>query len=349
MQPWRCKATSEATLIRLLLITGLVSFPSLGCRQKPGGQNPLPVQVTIACPTNVSSSLVMIANGKGYFARGGTKPILLPFETGKESLQKMLDGGADLAVVAETPVAHAILGDAQLKVLASIQQSGQDVAIVARKDKGIRSPADLRGKVIGYTKGTSGHFFLDTYCLVNRISQDATRFIDLSPLQLRSALLDGRVDAVSTWEPHVAFLASALDDRGVVFRDGYIYAQCMFVVARPEFIRDHPAQVKVILEGLFSALDLVARSPGEARDIVAAYTRVDPSLVSKVFAGRDFDVRLDQSHILSLDNECRWFVDSGAVPRREIPRILDYFYLPGLLAVRPQAVQIIRDTSVGRP
>ena len=100
---------------------------------------------------------------------------------------------------------------------------------------------------------------------------------------------------------------------------------------------------------MFSALDLVARSPGEARDIVAAYTRVDPSLVSKVFAGRDFDVRLDQSHILSLDNECRWFVDSGAVPRREIPRILDYFYLPGLLAVRPQAVQIIRDASEGRP
>ena len=68
-----------------------------------------------------------------------------------------------------------------------------------------------------------------------------------------------------------------------------------------------------------------------------------------VFTAQDFNLNLDQSHILSLENECHWFLDSGAVSPRPFPEILPYFHLPGLLAVRPQAVQIIRAKEGGRP
>jgi NitT/TauT family transport system substrate-binding protein len=261
----------------------------------------------------------------------------------------MLGGGADLAVVAETPIARTILEAGQLKVVACISQSSQDLAIVARKDKGISSPADLGGKVIGYTKGTTGHFFLDTYCLVNRIHLDGARLVDLSPVQLSTALIEGRVDAVSTWQPYVVALTDALGPQAVVFRDEVIYSQSVFIVARPEFIREHPAQAKLLLEGLSAALDTIAQVPAEAREILGTYLKVDPALVAKVFSARDFNLRLDQSHLLSIENECRWFVDSGAVSRRAVPDVLPFFHLPGLLAVRPQAVQIIRDETGDRP
>jgi NitT/TauT family transport system substrate-binding protein len=261
----------------------------------------------------------------------------------------MLSGGADLAVVAETPIARTILEDGKLKVLACIHQSSQDLAIVARKDKGIRSPADLRGKVVGCTKGTTGHYFLDTFCLVNRIHLDGARLVDLSPIQLRTALIEGRVDAVSTWQPFVVYLTDALGPRAVVFRDEVIYSQSTFIVARPEFIQNHPAQVKVLLEGLSAALDTITQAPVEARDLLGAYLQVDPALVAKVFSGPDFNLRLDQSHILGIENECHWFVDSGAVSVRALPAVLPYLHLSGLFEVRPQAVQIISDEAGGRP
>jgi ABC-type nitrate/sulfonate/bicarbonate transport system substrate-binding protein len=337
---------SVATILSLLLATGLAMLPGPGCRKGQGRARP-PVPITIACPRTVSSGLAIIANQKGYLARGGAQITFLPFESGKAALGRMLEGGADLAMVAETPIAQALLANAQLKVLAAIHQSNHDLAIVARKDRGITFPSDLKGKGIGYSKGTSGHFFLDTYLLVNRIPTGGIRFVDLPPLQLRTALLEGRVDAVSTWEPHVAFLVNALGPQGVALRDEFIYAQTFFLVARPDFIRDHPEQVKPILEGLCSALDLISRSPVEAGDLLATYTQVDPTLISTAFSARDFDVSLDQSHILSLEIECRWLVDSGAVPRRDLPDVLAAFHLPGLLAVRPRAVQIIHEDKEG--
>ena len=347
MHPWSRNHSPGLRAFSLLLAVSLVLLSLPGCRRKQPGPTVAPVQVTIAWSRNISASLAILGIEKGYFSRQGARVVSLPFESGKAALERMLAGGADLAVVAETPIAKAILENGQLKVLASIRQSNHDLAIVARNDRGVHAPADLRGKVVGYTKGTAGHYFLDTYCLVNRIALSDDRLIDLSPLQLRSALLDGRVDAVSIWEPHVAVLTEALGPQAVVFREESIYTQNFCVVARPEFIRDHPEQVKAVLEGLFSALDFITRSPAEARELVASYTQVAPSLVSMAFSGHDFDVRLDQALILSIGSECHWFLDSGTVPKRDLPDVLTYFHLEGLLEVRPQAVQIIRDAERG--
>jgi len=333
----------------LILVLGLWVLAGPGCRRQPHGPKAAPVQITIACPRTTSASLVIIAHQKGFLARGGDRTTLLPFESGKASLAHMLAGGADLALVAETPLAEAILNDAKFKILATVWQSSRNVAIVARKDRGIQAPADLRGKVIGYTKGTSGHFYLDSYCMVNRIDLGGLRLINLAPVELRKALLDGSVDAVSTWNPHVSFLTETLGDRATVFQDETIYTELVCLVARPEFIRDHPGQAKVLLEGLFPAMDILATSPDEARDLVAAYCQVSPALVGLPFARRDLKVRLDQALVLGLENECRWFLDSGTVRRQELPDVLRYLHLPALLEVRPQAVQVIRVQEGGRP
>ncbi len=271
-----------STLSCLMLVLGLGILAGPGCRRNSHGPKATPVLITIACPRNISSSLVIIAHQKGLLARGGDRTTLLPFESGKAAMAHMLAGDADLALVAETPLAAAILADAKIKILATVSQSNRDLSIVARRGQG-HSRADLRGKVIGYTQGTGGHFYLDTYCLMNRIDLGGLRLVNLSPLELRSALLDGRVDAVSAWNPHVAFLTEALGPQAAVFQDEVIYTQMFCLVARPEFIRDHPGQVKDLLEGLFLALDFVARSPDEARNQVAAYTQVTPALVAQFF------------------------------------------------------------------
>ena len=349
MLPAQGLQRAASTVSGLILAIGLVVVAGLGCRRQPSGPKATPLQITIACPRNISTSLVIIANQKGFLARGGDRTVLLPFESGKAALARMLAGGADLALVAETPLAEAILADAQFKILATVRQSSRDVAIVARRDRGIQAPADLRGKVIGYTKGTSGHFYLDTYCLVNKIDLGGLRLVNLPPLELRSALLDGRVDAVSTWNPHVAFLTDQLGAGAAVFQDETIYTELFCLVARPDFIRDHPAQVKALLEGLFRAMDFVAQSPAEARDLVAAYTQVPPALVAQSLSRHDLKVRLDQALILGLESEGRWFLESGAVKRRELPDVLRYIYLPALLEVKPQAVQVIRVEESGRP
>ena len=348
-QPKPCLRLAATPLLHLTLAIGLGACAGLGCRKQASRPKAAPVQITIACPRNLSSSLVIIAHQKGLLAREGDRTTLLPFDSGKAAQAAMLAGGAELALVAETPLAEAILAGSKLKILAMVRQSNSDVALVARKDRGIQAPADLRGKTIGFTKGTSGHFYLDSFCLVNRIDLGGLRLVDLSPPELRKALMDGRVDAVSTWNPHVAFLTEALGSSATVFQDGLIYTEMFCLVARPEFIREHPDQVQTLLEGLCSALDFITENPAEARGLVAAFTQVAPSLMEKPFASQHLGVWLNQALVMSLENECRWFLASGAVPPRELPDVLSYFHLPGLQAVRPQAVQIIRANQGAHP
>lgn len=319
----------------------MLFLPVSGCDRNPAA--PPGPAVAIAYPTSVSTGLVHIALEKGFFARRGARIRPVAYESGKVALDRMLAGEADLAVAAETPIARAIMAGGRLKILAAVEQSGRNICVVARKDRGIERPSDLRGKTIGYTNGTSAHYFLDTFLLANGIGTGDVRRLALPPSDLRKALVDGRVDAASTWHPHVAYLLAELGERGIRFRDEFIYTETVCLVARPEFVRDHPGRARALIEGLVDALALTVRAPREAQAIVAAYTRIEPAVIERVWGDHDFVVGLDQSLVTSLEDECRWVIETGDRPGPAMPDLLDYLHLPGLLAVRPEAVQVIRN------
>jgi NitT/TauT family transport system substrate-binding protein len=54
-----------------------------------------------------------------------------------------------------------------------------------------------------------------------------------------------------------------------------------------------------------------------------------------------FNVALDQSLILALEDETRWAIKSKLTGRTDTPNYLDYIYLGGLQSVAPSAVTII--------
>lgn len=331
------------------LALGLLGAALLVCRTGPHGPLPPPAQIRVACPRTIATGTLLVAQEKGLWKGGHLQVTLLPFESGEEALDQMLRGGSEMAVVAETPIAKAILESGQLKVLASIHQSSQTIAMVARRDHGIRSPSDLRGKVIGFTKGSSAHSFLDGYLQMNRIGRPDVRFVELPPLQLRQALIEGRVDAVSTGEPHLTFLCEAIGSQAQVFRDDLLHTQTSCLVARPEFVQNHPGLVKRMLQGLVSAAAFIATSPLEASRLVGTNLPAPPSMMAKAFQPSDFDIRLDQALVLSLESECRWFQAGGAPLPGGAPDALSHLYHQGLLEVRPQAVHVIRNNEGGRP
>ena len=304
-------------------------------------------EVTIAYPTNLSPALMLIALDRGYFSRKGARIKALPFQTGKDAFERLLAGKADIAAVAETPISQAILNNTKFMIVATIEQSGQDVCLVARKDLGVCAPKDLKGTAIGYAPGTSGHYFLDAFLLANQIGSDEVRRIPSSPLTGRTALIEGRLDALVTWDPHVEILVDALAGRATLFKDQFLYTQVFCVVARTEFIRDHPDQVGAIIEGLFSARNLLSRSPLEAYASVARLAQVEPQLIAKAMTNHEFDVRLDQALLVSLEAECQWMMASGTVPVHSHPDFRSYLYTKGLANAHSQAVQIIQYDGSG--
>ena len=68
-----------------------------------------------------------------------------------------------------------------------IQNSNRDLAIVARNDRGIASPGDLKGKKMGVTLGTNADFFADAFLLAEGIDRKGVKIIDMKPDEMPAA------------------------------------------------------------------------------------------------------------------------------------------------------------------
>ena len=165
----------------ILILTAIAVIALTVNACQPEKQAGPPEKVTIAYSTSFSAVLVHIAFTKGYFGEEGLDATPQPHASGKEALQSVLEGKADLATVADTPIMFAIMNGKKITTLAVIQTTNKNEAIVARRDQGIAQPSDLQGKKIGVTLGTTGDFFADSFLLAHGIDRKQVKIIDLKP------------------------------------------------------------------------------------------------------------------------------------------------------------------------
>lgn len=301
--------------------------------------------VTIAANVNyVGSCPVLAAHERGYFLSEGLAVTIQPHGSGKLALDAAIDGRADLATAAETPIVFAVLRGSPVAIVATIFRAERDHGVVARSDRGIARPADLAGKRVGVTLGTSGHFFLDAFLNRQLLRAGAAAVVDLKPQDLPPALARGEVDAISTWEPHVAAAVTLLGAGGVLLQAEGIYELAFnlagsraVVAARPQAMQAMQAVLRAALRGARYCQD----SPDEAVSVFAraGATALVPQRAA--WPSYRFRLTLDQALVLSLEDQARWALRSRlAADGAGVPNFLDHIDADALRAVRSAAVTI---------
>src|ERR1039457_3616029 len=160
-------------LIRLALAALVLIICGCFCActrtdQKPSGP---PEKITIAYAVTLDGVLAEIALAKDYFKQEGLEVTSHMHPFGKPALEDVLAGKADFATVAEIPVMFAIMKGEKISVIATIQSSNLNNSILARRDKGIVTPEDLKGKKIAVSSGTTSEFFLDALLATHGMSR----------------------------------------------------------------------------------------------------------------------------------------------------------------------------------
>jgi len=184
----------------LFLVWFLVVFLAAGCQPSEKQAGPRE-KVTIGYSGASISILAHIALSKGYFAEEGLDATPQHHSSGKAALESVLAGKGDFATVATTPILFSILDGRQTMIIAAIEATSTNEAILVRKDSGIENPADLKGKRIGLVVGTSGDYFADILLKANKVSRTQVKIVNIMPEDMAAALNAGRVDAVSIWNP----------------------------------------------------------------------------------------------------------------------------------------------------
>lgn len=318
----------------------LITLTVTGCQ--PQKQEGPPEKVTIAYSTAGNAILMNIACAKDYSAQEGLDVTAQPHAFGKPALQAVLDGKADIATVGDTPIVFAVMNGKKIMTLAVIQSSNKNEAIVARKDRGIAKPADLKGKKIGVTLGTTGHFFADSFLLVHGIDKKYVQIIDLKPDQMAEALATGKVDAVSAWNPAVTQLKKVLGSKGIIFLGESLYTEHFCVVAAQDYVKKNPSAIKKVLKALVKSETFVRNHPEESQRYVAEFLKMDKAVLNETWDIFTFRVTLDQALLVNFEDQTRWVIKHQLTARREMPNYLDFIYFEGLAAVKPEAVRVIR-------
>jgi NitT/TauT family transport system substrate-binding protein len=309
------------------------------CQQKV---TPPVEKVTIAVSTLPHASLLYVAHAKNYFADEGLDITFRKYPYGKLALDSMMSGESDFASSAETPVMFAAMKGAEILIVAQTMSSVKDVAIVARRKSGIGLPSDLKGKKIGFPAGTSAEYFLDVFLTVHAIPEGGAKTVPMNPDDMDDALKTGQVDAVAIWNPYLAIFSKKFGKEVALFFDESIYVETFLVTGKKAFVSAHPETVEKILRALLKAEDFVRKNQAESIDIVVEGIKADKEALKNYWQAYQFVVNLDQSLLLNLESQGRWAIRSRLSDRKEIPNLLDLFYLDALKAVKPDAVTVIR-------
>jgi NitT/TauT family transport system substrate-binding protein len=145
-------------------------------------------KITIGTNLNVMVGLLLIAEDRGYYQAQGLEVLFKEYQTGFEPLRDVREGRLDLASCAEFALVGEIFtGGTGLRCLAAIG-SGEVDLLIARRDKGVNRPEDLRGKTIGVPRKTSAEFFLGRFLALNHMSLKDVTVVDIKPLDLVNAL-----------------------------------------------------------------------------------------------------------------------------------------------------------------
>lgn len=322
-----------------ILVFFVITLAVTGCQQKQAGP---PEKITIAYSTASNAMLMYVALAKDYFKEEGLSATLQPHAFGKPALQSVIDGNADIATAGDTPIVFAVMNGKKITTVAMIQTSNKNEAIVARQDRGIAGPSDLKGKKIGLTTGTTGDFFADSFLIAHGIDRTQVKFIDLKPSEMAAALDSGKVDAVSTWNPTLIQLKKKLGSNGIIFYGESLHTEIFCVAAMQDYVKKNPEAIKKLLRALIKAEAFVKQHPVEARHLVAELIKTDKTILDETWDIFTLRVTLDQALLIDFEEQTRWAVKKHLTERRDMPNYLDYIYMDGLAAVKPEAVRIIR-------
>jgi ABC-type nitrate/sulfonate/bicarbonate transport system substrate-binding protein len=298
--------------------------------------------VSVGLAMQPTSALAIIAMDQGFFEEEGLMIEIRSYPSGKRALHEgLVPGKVDIAISSDIPIMLQAFNDKQLRILAAIGVTSDVNVIVARRDRGIAVPSDLKGKRIATQKASAVHYFLHLFLRKHMISEQDVDRVFMHAERLPHALADGTIDVFSMREPYIGEALKLLGDKAITFSAPGIYPQTDVVVTQRQFIQNNPRVITSLMRALLAAERFANDNPEQATDILAKRLGADRKLIAELWPNLHLGVSLHQSLVLLLSSQARWALREGLVDREEIPDYASHMHLDALRELKPKAVTVI--------
>ena len=281
-------------------------------------------------PNMGSNSLLATALNMGYFEQMGLNVTLTEFQGGPQEIAAMASGDIDISQIGHG--AHALCIEGQAKIFHLDCTSLAD-AVVANTDKGISSIADLKGKTIAVSSGTSAEIILNLALASAGLTQDDVTLVEMDANGMVSAMVSGGVDACATWSPSTMTIANALGDKALTLATNNDYVDQVtfpssFITTEKFANENHDVLVR-FSRALLMAQDYRADNIEEVAKWVAKQCKADEQTMldcvgeGNWLTGEFVAAGLEDGTVKSYyENQQKVFIDAGRITE-EVP-VEDY-------------------------
>ncbi|MET3376858.1 NitT/TauT family transport system substrate-binding protein [Variovorax boronicumulans] len=143
---------------------------------------------------------IWLGQQSGGFAKQGLELELVQFTTGLELFQAMIGGSLDVLATGAVLSNFPARGQGKVFLLNNIEYATAQLWV--RGDAGIASLADLKGKQIATTTGTTAHVFLDRALRSAQLDPARdVRIVNQRMAEAVTSFISGAVPAVALWSP----------------------------------------------------------------------------------------------------------------------------------------------------
>jgi ABC-type nitrate/sulfonate/bicarbonate transport system substrate-binding protein len=286
------------------------------------------------------SGIVLVAEQEGFFARHGIDVGVSNFSSGKQCLNTVIAGAADIATTAETPVTAAMMADQPIAFLARMEYSDDETLVATAAH--IRSWADLKGKRIGFTAGTGSEIYTYTLLAKAKLKPGDVTLVNLRPQDMAAALATGSIDAYDTWQPYINDGERVLGSKVALLDTAGVYSETFDIVVMQGYLKTHAALMHRFLAAMIEAEAWMKAHPAAAITVVAKTVGMKRAVLASIWSNYVFHVALDPKELGILKMNASWRLASGNHPTgvTALPDFARFIFPAPLRAVAPDRVTL---------
>ncbi|PRX07750.1 UNVERIFIED_ORG: NitT/TauT family transport system substrate-binding protein [Actinomadura viridilutea] len=260
----------------LAVLLGAGTLGACGGDDEGGGSGGAAAPLRLGYFPNITHATALVGVQRGIFAKHlGTAPRVSTFNAGPSAVEALFSGAVDATFIGPNPTINAWArshGKA-VKVISGAASGGASLVVKPE----ITSVQDLRGKTIatpqlGNTQDVAArHWLKQNGLTANKDGSGDVKIVPQENAQTLQTFAQGTVDGAWVPEPFASRLI--LEHKGKrLLNEASLWPGGKFVVTnlivRQDYAKEHPDQVKKLLQGVVEATDFINANPDEAKKSV---------------------------------------------------------------------------------